>query len=88
MLRELNEYFPLAGQILTADALHTQDDFAKLAREELNAHFVLTVKGNRKNLYAALEALCWAAPPGTPPGTRATAARRPAATSSWTPPRR
>ena len=60
MLRELNEYFPLAGQILTADALHTQDDFAKLAREELNAHFVLTVKGNRKNLYAALEALCWA----------------------------
>jgi predicted transposase YbfD/YdcC len=60
MLQELNEYFPLAGQILTADALHTQDDFTKLAREELNAHFVLTVKGNRKNLYAALEALCWA----------------------------
>jgi predicted transposase YbfD/YdcC len=60
MLRELNEYFPLAGQVLTAGALHTQDDFAKLAREELNAHFVLTVKGNRKNLYTALEALCWA----------------------------
>jgi len=60
MLRELNEYFPLAGQVLTADALHTQDDFAELAREELNAHFVLTVKGNRKNLCAALEALCWA----------------------------
>lgn len=60
MLRELNDYFPLAGQILTADALHTQDDFAELAAEELNAHFVLTVKGNRKNLHAALEALCWA----------------------------
>jgi predicted transposase YbfD/YdcC len=60
MLRELNEYFPLTGQVLSADALHTQDDFAELAREELNAHFVLTVKKNRKNLYAALDALCWA----------------------------
>lgn len=60
MLRELNEYFPLAGQVLSADALHTQDDFTKLAREELNAHFVLTVKKNRRNLYAALDALCWA----------------------------
>jgi len=58
MLRELNEYFPLAGQILTADALHTQDDFAVLAREELGAHFVLTVKKNRKNLHAALNGLC------------------------------
>jgi predicted transposase YbfD/YdcC len=60
MLLELNERFPLAGQVLTADALHTQDDFAKLSREKLNAHFVLTVKKNRKNLHAALDALCWA----------------------------
>lgn len=60
MLRELNGYFPLAGQVLTADALHTQDDFAVLAREELGAHFVLTVKKNRKSLHAALDGLCWA----------------------------
>jgi predicted transposase YbfD/YdcC len=60
MLRELNEYFPLAGQVLSADALHTQDDFARLAREELGAHFVLAVKKNRKSLHAALDALCWA----------------------------
>jgi predicted transposase YbfD/YdcC len=60
MLRELDDYFPLAGHVLTADALHAQDDFAKLAREELGAHFVLTVKKNRKNLHAALEGLCWA----------------------------
>lgn len=59
-LRELDGYFPLAGRVLTADALHTQDDFADLARQELNAHFVLTVKKNRKNLYAALDGLCWA----------------------------
>lgn len=60
MLRELNGYFPLAGQVMTADALHTQDDFAVLTREELDAHFVLSVKKNRKNLYAALDGLCWA----------------------------
>jgi predicted transposase YbfD/YdcC len=60
LLRELDQYFPLAGQVLTADALHAQDDFAKLAREELAAHFVLTVKKNRRNLHAALDALCWA----------------------------
>ena len=60
MLRELNEYFPLAGQIMTADALHTQDGFTVLARQELGAHFVLTVKKNRKNLCAALDELCWA----------------------------
>jgi predicted transposase YbfD/YdcC len=46
--------------VLTADALHTQDDFAVLAREEPGAHFVLTVKKNRKSLYAALDGLCWA----------------------------
>jgi hypothetical protein len=42
MLRELNDRFPLAGQVLTADALHTQDGFAELACGELGAHYVLT----------------------------------------------
>lgn len=60
MLLGLNDRFPLAGKILTADALHTQDGFAELARVRLGAHFVLCAKKNRKNLYAALEALCWA----------------------------
>jgi predicted transposase YbfD/YdcC len=60
MLRELGRYFPLAGQVLTADALHTQDDFAELACGELGAHYVLTVKKNRRNLLAALAGLCWA----------------------------
>jgi predicted transposase YbfD/YdcC len=60
MLRELNGRFPLAGQVLTADALHTQDGFAELACGELGAHYVLTVKKNRKNLLAALDGLCWA----------------------------
>jgi len=60
MLLELNERFPLAGWVLTADALHTQRSFAALACENLLAHYVLTVKGNQPGLLAALEGLCWA----------------------------
>ena len=60
MLMELNERFPLAGWVLTADALHTQRGFAALACEDLLAHYVLTVKGNQPGLLAALEGLCWA----------------------------
>jgi hypothetical protein len=54
MLRELNEYFPLAGHVLAADALHGQDDFAELARGELGGHYVLTVKKIRRNLLTGL----------------------------------
>jgi predicted transposase YbfD/YdcC len=60
MLRELNGRFPLAGWILTADALHTQREFAELACGELFAHYVLTVKKNQEGLYDALQNLCWA----------------------------
>jgi predicted transposase YbfD/YdcC len=60
MLRELNGRFPLAGWIISADALHTQRGLAALAVEELLAHYVLTVKGNQAGLYAALQQLTWA----------------------------
>lgn len=60
MLLELNQRFPLAGWVLTADALHTQRGFAALACEDLHAHYVLTVKGNRAGPYAALQQLTWA----------------------------
>jgi predicted transposase YbfD/YdcC len=60
LLRELNERFPLAGWILTLDALHTQRELAKLAVEEILAHYVLTVKKNQEGLYDALQNLCWA----------------------------
>ena len=89
MLLELNERFPLAGWVMTADALHTQRDFAALACEELLAHYVLTVKGNQPGLYAALEALCWAgARRHVTSGQGPRPPRDPLATSSWTPPRR
>jgi predicted transposase YbfD/YdcC len=60
MLRELSERFPLAGWVISADALHTQRGLATLTCEELLAHYVLTVKGNQPGLHAALEGLCWA----------------------------
>jgi predicted transposase YbfD/YdcC len=60
MLRELDARFPLAGWVISADALHTQRALAILACEELSAHYVLTVKGNQPGLHAALQGLCWA----------------------------
>src|SRR5450756_1892023 len=60
MLRELNRYYPLAGHVLTADALHTLQDFANLAVGELGADAVLTVKDNQPTLRAALENALWA----------------------------
>lgn len=59
MLRELNQYYPLAGHVLTADALHTLADFANLAGD-LGADAVLTVKDNQPTLRAALENALWA----------------------------
>src|SRR5487761_421639 len=60
VLRELNEYYPLAGHVLTADALHTTTAFANLAAAELRAGAVLTVKDNQPTLRALLENALWA----------------------------
>jgi len=57
MLLGLNARFPLAGQVITAGALHTQRKLAALICRDLLAHYVLTVKDNQKNLHAALAAL-------------------------------
>jgi predicted transposase YbfD/YdcC len=64
MLRELSSRFPLAGWVISADALHTQHDLAKLAVQELLAQYVLTVKKNQQGLYDALQNLCWAGAAG------------------------
>ena len=60
MLLALDSRFPLAGWVITADALHTQRRLARLICEQLLAHYVLTVKDNQKNLHAALAGLNWA----------------------------
>jgi predicted transposase YbfD/YdcC len=59
MLLDLNARFPLAGWVVTADALHTQRRLAKLICEGLLAHCVFTVKDNQRNLHAALAGLNW-----------------------------
>jgi predicted transposase YbfD/YdcC len=60
VLLELNERFPLAGRVISADALHTQRALATLITENLQAHYLFTVKRNQPGLSAALAALCWA----------------------------
>lgn len=63
LLRGLNEYHPLAGHVITADAGHTVRAHAKLICEELFAHYVFTVKCNTPKLWEELDALDWAAVP-------------------------
>lgn len=59
LLRELNGRFPLAGQVMTLDALHTVKAHARLICGELLAHYALTVKDNTPGLRADLAALTW-----------------------------
>jgi predicted transposase YbfD/YdcC len=59
LLTGLNEYYPLAGHVITADAHHTVRKHARLICEQLYAHYVLTVKQNSPALWAELDALNW-----------------------------
>jgi predicted transposase YbfD/YdcC len=63
LLRELNQYYPLAGHVITADAGHTVKAHARLICGELLAHFAFTVKQNTPALWAELDALDWASIP-------------------------
>nr|WP_217651725.1 ISAs1 family transposase [Mangrovactinospora gilvigrisea] len=51
--------FDQAGVTVTADALHCQREHARLLVEEFGEHFVFTVKGNQKGLFAQLRVLPW-----------------------------
>jgi len=63
LLRDLDQYHPLAGHVITADAGHTVKAHARVICEELLAHYVFTVKLNTPALYAELDALDWAKVP-------------------------
>ena len=63
LLRELDEYCPLAGHVITADAGHTVRAHARVICEGLLAHYVFTVKLNAKRLWEELDALDWAKVP-------------------------
>jgi len=60
LLRELNEYYCLAGHVITIDAGHTVRAHAAFICQELLAHYVMTVKQNTPGLWADLDALDWA----------------------------
>ena len=44
------EPLPLAGAVVTADALHTQEDTARYLVESKQADYVFTVKDNQPTL--------------------------------------
>ena len=48
----------IADAIITADALHTQDEHARYLRQR-GAHYVFIVKGNRPKLHQQLAGLPW-----------------------------
>jgi predicted transposase YbfD/YdcC len=60
LLRDLNQYYCLAGHVITADAGHTVRAHATFICQELLAHYVFTVKQNTKKLWDELDALDWA----------------------------
>lgn len=49
----------LEGVVVTADALHTQVETAKVLVEEMRAHFVLVVKRNQPTLWEACRSIPW-----------------------------
>jgi hypothetical protein len=62
-LREMLAPLPIAGRVVTADALHTQRETARFLVEEKEAHYLFTAKGNQKTLANDLEAFDWKAIP-------------------------
>ena len=63
VLRKLLKKLPdgdLAGAVITADQMHTQRKHAELIRRK-NAYWLFTIGENQPKLFAAADALCWAA---------------------------
>lgn len=58
MFRALLDHLPLAGAVITADALHTQVGHARYLHRH-GAHYVFTVKANQPRLHKQLAALPW-----------------------------
>jgi len=55
--KPLLEPLDLAGQVVTADAMHTQKDHARFLVEEKGADYLFIAKGNQPGLEEALQAL-------------------------------
>jgi predicted transposase YbfD/YdcC len=57
--RPLLEPLPLAGVVITADAMQTQREHARWLTEDKDAFYLVPVLGNQPGLYARLDALPW-----------------------------
>jgi len=55
----LLDHLDLAGDVVTADALHTQRGHAEFLVTGKNAHYIFIVKKNQPGLYAQLKRLPW-----------------------------
>jgi hypothetical protein len=65
-LRALLAPMEIRGQVVTADALHTQTETARFITETKEADYVFTVKKNQPTLHEDIESLPWEAfPPST-----------------------
>ena len=58
-VRALLEDVPLAGRVVTIDALHTVRDTARAIVESHGADYLMTVKGNAPETFAALAGVDW-----------------------------
>lgn len=56
-VKPLLDALPLAGRVVTADALHTQTETARYLIEDKNAHYLFSVKDNQPSLKQDIEAL-------------------------------
>ena len=57
MLKELLREVPLEGALVSADALHTQDDAARHIVQERGGDYLFVAKGNQPALRQACERL-------------------------------
>ncbi len=64
-VRALFEEVPLAGRVVTLDALHTVRDTARTLVDTHRADYLLTVEANARKAFAALRQIDW-----EQPGTR------------------
>jgi len=66
-LRPMLEPLPLDGVVVTADAMHAQQEAARFLTQEKGADYLFTLKGNQPSVQEkALQLLSSAFPPSTP----------------------
>jgi predicted transposase YbfD/YdcC len=62
-VKPLLDSIPLAGRVVTADALHTQVETARYLVEDKQAHYLFTVKDNQPTLKCDIASLQMEASP-------------------------